>query len=76
MGPDFKADRDRIQDLFTTRAKSHGAIGVDMYAQIRAATDQALDHLKQYIREVPTRDYNQSRNFLDSVAYEASFAAG
>ncbi len=76
MADEFRADRDKLQNLFAERAKTHGAIGPDSYGQIHQAVAQALEHLKPYLTEVPTREYNQARNFLDSLGYEASFAAG
>ncbi len=76
MADEFSADREKIQKLFVERAKTHGAIGPDSYGRIRRAVDQAMDHLKPFIAEVPSREYNQARNFLDSLGFEASFAPG
>jgi hypothetical protein len=75
-GDDFRSDRDTLEALFSDRAMTHGAIGVDAHARIRAAVDEALDRLKQFVGKVETRSYNQSRNFLTSLGYEASFPAG
>jgi hypothetical protein len=76
QGADFKADRAILEKLFADRAASHGAIGAGGYNQIRDAVDAALDKLKTHIQQVPTREYNQSRNFLTSLGYEANFPAG
>lgn len=76
QGPDFKSDRAILEKLFADRATTHGAIGAGGYNQIRDTVDATLDKLKAHIQEVPIREYNQSRNFLTSLAYEANFPAG
>lgn len=68
---DLRRDLDR---LFAERANAQGAIGNDSYYAILEKTEQMLERLKATVRVVPTNDYIQARNFLDSLAYEARFA--
>jgi len=75
QGKDFQADREVIEPLFIDRATMHGAIGVDMYDSIRKATDDMLARLKKHIRDINTSYYLEARNFLESLAHEANFAA-
>jgi hypothetical protein len=71
----FKSDRDVLDSLFSQRATSQGAIGVDGHAKIRKTVDDALAKLKEHIRDFDTRNYLDARNFLTSLAYEANFPA-
>ncbi len=73
QGDAFEADRETLGRLFSERAVTHGAIGADTHAQIRAAVDQSLDKLKSRIRDLDPRTYLEARNFLTSLGHEASF---
>ena len=50
-----------------------GAVGHETYSQIRQAVDTALGKLKEQIRDHDSRSYLEVRNFLRSLANEASF---
>ena len=73
---EFKTDRERVQSLFTLRAESQGAMGVEQHAQVRKAVDTLMAKLKDHIRDFDTRTYLEARNFLSSLAREADFPAG
>lgn len=73
--PPYNEPRVKLDDLFRSRASHAGGIGSERYSQIRDFTNQMLETLRQSIREVPTSEYVYCRNFLTSLAYEASFAS-
>ncbi len=69
----FADDRQTLEHLFAQRAATDGAVGLDNYAKIRATVDDALEKLKQHIRDIDTRNYLEARNFLTGLAREADF---
>jgi hypothetical protein len=73
---EFAGERESLDQLFAQRASTHGAIGKNGYAKIRAITDKALEKLKVHIRDVSLNEYHAARNFLTSLRYEADFPAG
>lgn len=72
QGPEFQSDRQKLDRLFADRAMVSGAIGVDVHGQIRAAVNAMIATLKSRIRDYETSQYLNSRNFLTSLAYEAT----
>ncbi len=70
--PLFQRDRAELDRLFADRALSHGAIGPQMHSQISQTVNNMLDTLKSMIRQFNKNQYVESRNFLNSLAYEAS----
>ncbi len=69
----FADDRATLEQLFAQRAATDGAVGLDNYSKIRATVDNALETLKQRIRDIDTRNYLEARNFLLGLAREADF---
>jgi hypothetical protein len=76
MDPLFNPNREVLEQMFADRAMAHGAIGIEGYNKIRAATDDALAKLKANIRALDTQHYLEARNFLISLGYEANFPSG
>ena len=68
----YAAEREQVDQLFADRALAHGAIGPQMHAEITDAVDAMLAKLKSLIKDYNTNQYIASRNFLNSLAYEAS----
>ncbi len=68
----YKDDREHLDELFADRALAHGAIGVEAHGEIRDNVNNMLGVLKQHIRDYGTNQYLDSKNFLESLAYEAS----
>jgi hypothetical protein len=72
----YKAHRDKLDELFASRAKYHGQLGPQQYNEILKTT-KALDaELKKHIREVPPGDYTKAKSLIESLGYEASLSAG
>jgi hypothetical protein len=68
----YAADRQKVDELFADRALAHGAIGPQAHAQITTSINAMLATLKSLIRQYETNQYIASRNFLNSLAFEAS----
>ncbi len=75
QGNEFAPERDVLEQMFSQRAMSHGAIGVEGHATIRKAVDDAMAKLKAQIRQIDTANYLEVRNFLRSLGFEANFAS-
>jgi hypothetical protein len=75
MPDKFLANRDVLDHMFADRALSHGAIGPQTHAQITSSINQMLEILKSYISVYTPNQYIESRNFLNSLAHEASLPA-
>jgi hypothetical protein len=75
-GPEFQADRDRLDQMFADRALAHGAIGASGTAAIQSAVNQMMDNLRSRIREFDTSQYSAARNFLTSLSHEARHPTG
>lgn len=75
QGNEFEPERQVLEQMFSRRATSHGAIGVQGHATIKKAVDASLAKLKAQIRQIDTRNYLEARNFLNSLGYEANFAS-
>ncbi len=69
----FAPDRETLDKLFSERALTHGAIGMEKHKQIRQAVDAAMQKLKDHIRDFDSRNYTEARNFLSSLGHEANF---
>ncbi len=73
-GPDFAADRTRLDQLFELRARTGtAAMNVD---KIHIATREMTEKLRNRIEEIPTKPYITARKFLDSLDYTAQTPAG
>jgi hypothetical protein len=75
-GEAFRKERETLDQLFSARAQSHGAVGMDDYKKIRATVGSALATLQKNIRDYDVRYYTQAKNFLTSLRREADFPAG
>jgi hypothetical protein len=67
----FTEHRDKLQDLFTERASSGGAIGPENYLEIQQLVQVTLADLKTIINDYPANDYLQAKRFLESLAITA-----
>lgn len=76
MNDAYTRDRQEVERLFADRALAHGAIGPQMHQQITLAINSMLATLKSYIKDYSTNQYVASRNFLNSLAFEASSPSG
>jgi hypothetical protein len=75
LTPEFTELRRDVDQLFAERANAKGAIGNETYFKILDRVDQMQEKLRKLIKVVPTNDYIEAKKFLDSLAYEARFAA-
>ena len=73
MDPQFNQDRETLEQMFSDRAATHGAIGIAGYNKIRKTVEDALARLKTNIRQIDAQHYLEARNFLNSLGYEAHF---
>lgn len=71
----FGAERKKLDALYAERESKAGSIGGNQYEQIQEATDAMLAMLKANISTYSPDDYIKSKKFLESLAYEARFAA-
>jgi hypothetical protein len=69
--PDFKAQRDVVDDLMGQRAR-YGVLDYADQAKVRDAIDTLYVGLKAQIEQIPAMDYVASRNFLRSINYAAT----
>jgi hypothetical protein len=75
MTPAFADSRRELDRLFAARAGNKGAIGNDAYFAILDQVDRMQEQLRRLIKVAPANDYIEARKFLESLAYEARFAA-
>jgi hypothetical protein len=66
----FSEERNVIQNAFAERA-STGSLSRDDLLAVNDATDAILAALKDDIRQLPPDEYMQTKNFVESIAYEA-----
>src|SRR5262249_15879049 len=71
----FAESRRDLDRLYAERANSKGAIGTDNYFAILSIVEKMKKQLQKLIKAAPTNDYIDAQKFLDSLAYEARFAA-
>jgi hypothetical protein len=71
----FAENRAKLESIFASRT-SRGAMDLDNYRQVRELTDTMLADLKKQVRNVPAPQYLDGKNFLTSLAYEASQPVG
>jgi len=60
-----------LEKAFADRAY-HGVLSVEDRMAVAQATDNMLASLRSHIRDMPASDYIQARQFIKSLAYEAS----
>jgi hypothetical protein len=75
MREKFLANRDVLDHMFADRALANGAIGPQTHAEISGSINQMREILKSYISIYTPNQYIESRNFLNSLAHEASLPA-
>lgn len=68
----YAAERQKVDELFADRALAHGAIGPQAHSQIATSINAMLATLKSLIRQYETNQYIATRNFLNSLNFEAS----
>jgi hypothetical protein len=71
MAPEFEAYRNRLQALFTERAKDPASVS---YFQVSQITGPMRDFLDTKITEYPTNVFFSARHFIDAVAQESRFS--
>jgi hypothetical protein len=72
---DFKGGCATLEALFAERETKAGGIGGNQYTQIQEVTDILLAKLKANISQYSPDEYIKAKKFLESLAYEARFAA-
>ena len=75
MPDKFLANRDVLDHMFADRALANGAIGPQTHSEITGSINQMREILKSYISIYTPNQYIESRNFLNSLAHEASLPA-
>ncbi len=68
----YKNDREELDRLFADRALARGAIGPQAHGEITQSIGNMQATLKDHIKDYNTNQYLDTRNFLNSLAYEAS----
>lgn len=71
----FASYRRSIEAFFANRALTGTVANYRNLLQLEAAADSLTEELKKHIHEFPTKDYLLARNFVESLSYEARFAA-
>jgi len=71
----FASQRRQLDGLFAERA-SKGAVTSGERRQIRSLTEAMVDRLQKDIDSYRPQDYVTAKQFLNSLAYEASLPAG
>jgi len=74
MGP-FDASRDELNELYAKRSRQ-GGLNYEDQLEVRRLTDAMLADLKKQIKDIPPMDYTASRNFLQSLRFEAGKPVG
>lgn len=75
QAPQYAPYRDKLDQLFSKRA-TLGGVTTEDYLEINRTTKDMLAALKQEVKEVPTDAYIAAKNFIQSLAYEASHTPG
>jgi len=73
-GPEYTAQRSRLDELFELRAKT--SVGVGNYDQIRSVAMEITTKLRDRIEALPAKQYIAGRKFLDSLVQTAQMPAG
>ena len=72
----YKAQREKLDELFASRAKYHGQLAPDQYFDLQKTAKDMEAELKKHIKDYPPTDYTRAKSLLESLAYEASLSAG
>lgn len=72
---DFAESRERIDALFAERTSANSGLGSENCNEIREVSDEMHRQLAKRINEMRPDEYVAARKLLDSVRYEARFAA-
>lgn len=72
----YKDYREKIDELFSARAKYHGQISPGQYAELQKTTKALEAELKKHIKEYAGTDYAKARSLIESLSYEATLTAG
>ena len=71
----FQDGRKRLDDLYAERADK-GFLSMEQYVMVKRVTGAMKDELRKYSKQIGGNASIESRKFLESLAYEASFQAG
>lgn len=71
MDPAFESYRNKLQAIFTQRAKDPTSVS---YFQVSQITGPMRDFLDTKITEYPTNTFFSARHFIDAVAEESRFS--
>jgi len=71
----YAQDRSQLDAVFGERA-SKGAVTKREREQVKSLTEAMIERLQQDIDSLRPQDYVDSKQFLNSLAYEASLPAG
>ena len=73
--PRFSAFRNRLDSQFAERSADNSGVGSQNFRDIWSVTKQMKHRLRVHLREYDTTSYIAAKKFIDSLAYEARFAA-
>lgn len=75
-GSDFDAERAIVDKLMAERAARGGALAGDDYETLNKALHDMIATLKSKIDSLPSGDYMQAKNFIQSIEYEVTVGDG
>jgi hypothetical protein len=67
----FASLRDKLEVLFAERAEG-GGVNAEAYLLMNRLSRSLHEELKAHIYDIPAEDYVAARNFIESLAYEAT----
>lgn len=71
--PALDDEREEMDELFKSRAKTGGSTQLNTVNEIRTTADDMKKTLKKHIKDMPTSDYLASTKFLEGLNYESQF---
>jgi len=71
----FDATRAELDKLYAKRSQQ-GGLSYEDQREVRELTDAMLADLKKQIKDIPPMDYSASKNFLQSLRFEARKPVG
>ena len=73
--PQFDADRTRLEELYAERARN-GYLSPDQMLEVNGVARNMQEVLKADLQAYPPQLYTQTKNFLESLAYESFMRPG
>ncbi|MCC7086124.1 MAG: hypothetical protein IT427_14070 [Pirellulales bacterium] len=73
--PKYDEYRKQLDELFHQREITHGNAGFEVFTKIQDTTTAFLADLKKQIATLPSGEYVNAKNFIESLAHESRFPA-